>query len=51
MLKDIKRILISEEQIQSRIDELANQISNDYSDDESLLLVSILRGAFIFTAD
>ena len=51
MLKELERILISEKQIEYRVDELANQISNDYSDDESLLLVSILRGAFIFTAD
>lgn len=51
VVNDIERVLVSEEEITSRISELAAEISQDYSDVESLLLVSILRGAFIFTAD
>lgn len=50
-MNDLERVLVSEEEIASRISELADEISQDYSDVESLLLVSILRGAFIFTAD
>ncbi|GIS67532.1 MAG: hypothetical protein CM1200mP6_06000 [Anaerolineaceae bacterium] len=48
---DIERVLVSEEEISGRISELANEISQDYADADSLLFVSILRGAFIFTAD
>jgi hypoxanthine phosphoribosyltransferase len=48
---DLERVLVSEEEINSRISELADKISRDYSEVESLLLISILRGAFIFTAD
>lgn len=48
---DLSRILISPEQIQSRVTELAAQISHDYSGVERLYLVGILKGAFIFLAD
>ena len=48
---DIERVLVSEEEINGRISELSNEISQDYVDVDSLLIVSILRGAFIFTAD
>lgn len=48
---DIARVLVSEEAIQSRVRELADQLSNDYADVEQLFLVGILKGAFIFLAD
>lgn len=48
---NVSRVLLSTGQIQDRVGELARQISRDYSDGESLLLVGILRGAFIFLAD
>lgn len=44
-------ILISEDDIQARILELAAQISADYSDDDSLVMVGVLKGSFIFLAD
>lgn len=44
------RVLISAEQIQERILELAAQIEADYPDGP-LYLISILKGAFIFVAD
>jgi hypoxanthine phosphoribosyltransferase len=37
--------------IQARVKELADQISSDFSGVESLYLVGILKGAFIFLAD
>lgn len=43
-------VVLSEEQIQSRIKELAAQIYKDYQD-KNPLLVCILRGGFIFTSD
>ena len=48
---DIERILIDAATIQHRIDELAAQIDADYADVDELLLVGILKGAFIFMAD
>ena len=47
---DIARVLISEEQIQRRISELAAQITEDYRDKEPIL-VCILKGAVLFYAD
>ena len=41
---------ISAEQIQTRIEELAREISQDYAHTE-LHLVGVLKGAFIFLAD
>jgi hypoxanthine phosphoribosyltransferase len=43
-------VLISEEEISHRIDQLAAQISRDYAGRE-LLLVCVLKGAWIFMAD
>ena len=48
---DVSRILVSTDQIQDRVGDLARQISRDYAKAETLLLVGILRGAFIFLAD
>jgi len=48
---DLERVLISAEAIQSRVKELANQISQDFKGVDSLYLVGILKGAFIFLAD
>ena len=44
-------VLISEEEIQTRVAELATQISADYGDADELVLVGVLKGAFIFLAD
>jgi hypoxanthine phosphoribosyltransferase len=50
MLADGSRILISAEQIQARVREMAGAIEADYGDGP-LYLVSILKGSFIFVAD
>ncbi len=44
-------VLISEQDIAARVDELAAQISSDYADEGELVLVGVLKGAFIFLAD
>ncbi len=49
--KDIEKILVSTDQIQQRVSELAKQISADYSDVRQIFLIGILKGAFIFLAD
>jgi hypoxanthine phosphoribosyltransferase len=48
---DLARILISAEAIEARVKELAGEISQDFKGVESLYLVGILKGAFIFLAD
>ena len=50
MWTPVERTLLSEDQIARRVDELAATISADYRDQE-VLLVGVLRGAFIFLAD
>ena len=44
-------VLISEEEIRDRVDELAAKISADYADEEEIVLIGVLKGAFIFLAD
>ena len=44
-------ILISEADILRRVEELADQISKDYADAGELILVGVLKGAFMFLAD
>ena len=48
---DIARILISEEDIQNRVAELAAEIDKEYQDNGQIVLIGILKGAFIFMAD
>ena len=47
---DIERVLISSEEIQGKLAEMGEQISADY-DGSSLLLVGVLKGAFVVMAD
>ena len=44
-------VLISEKEIQVRVAELAAQISEDYADAGELVMVGVLKGAFVFLAD
>ena len=48
---DLSRVVVSTDQIQSRVKELADQISADFTGGEPLYIVGILKGAFIFLAD
>jgi hypoxanthine phosphoribosyltransferase len=48
---DLKSVLIDADTIERRVNELARQIDNDYKDKGDLLIVGVLKGAFIFTAD
>lgn len=45
-----KSVLYSKEDIRKRVEELALQISRDY-EGKDLLLIGVLKGAFIFMAD
>jgi hypoxanthine phosphoribosyltransferase len=49
---DIDHVIISEAQIREKTAELAKQVSADYADvDSGLLLVCVLKGAVMFMAD
>ena len=47
---DIEQVLISSEQIQAKLQELAEQIDADYAEG-GVLLIGVLKGAFIVMAD
>ncbi|GAA1753905.1 hypoxanthine phosphoribosyltransferase [Luedemannella helvata] len=48
---DIERVVVSDEEISAKIDELARQVAADYADVDSVLLVCVLKGAVMFMAD
>ena len=48
--EDIEQVLITSEQIQEKIAHLAKQITDDYRD-RDLLLIGVLKGAFVFMSD
>ena len=48
---DLSRVIISADQIQIRVEELADKINQDFAGVEHLYMVGILKGAFIFLAD
>lgn len=51
---DIKSVLLTREQIQTRVAELGEQIASDYRDlagDQDLLLITVLKGAVLFVTD
>ena len=50
MLQNISRVLVSEEQIQSRVKELAAEISADYAGKDPIF-VGVLKGVVMFYAD
>jgi hypoxanthine phosphoribosyltransferase len=47
---DIERVIITEEELQSRLKKLASEIESDYQNEE-LLLVGVLKGAVMVMAD
>ena len=48
--KDIERILITADEIQDKISELAKEVTEEYRG-KDLLLVGVLKGAFVFMSD
>ncbi len=49
--KDEIKVLISQEELAKRIQELGAQITRDYSDQPDLVIVGVLKGSFMFVAD
>ncbi len=50
MDEDILKVLVTEEQLKAKVQELGEQITRDY-EGKNLLLVSILKGSVVFMAD
>jgi hypoxanthine phosphoribosyltransferase len=48
---DIERVVVTEDQIRDKIEQLAKQVATDYHGISSVLLVGVLKGAFVFMAD
>ena len=48
--QDIERVLFSEEELDRRVSEIAAEINRDYAGKEPML-ISVLRGSFVFMAD
>lgn len=51
MEQDIEQVLFTEEQLRSRVQALGAEITRDFQGKDKLLLLSILRGSYIFMAD
>lgn len=45
------KVMYSEEELQKRIQELAEQIDKDYEGKEDIIVISVLKGAIFFTVD
>ena len=50
MEKDIKQVLLTEEQIQARIKELGKILTEEY-EDKNPVVVGVLKGVVVFYAD
>jgi hypoxanthine phosphoribosyltransferase len=50
MKRDIKHILVSEEEISKKVDEIGKQITENYQG-KDLILVGVLKGANVFMSD
>ena len=50
MLDDVKKVLIDEETLQKRVNELGKQITEDYRD-KDLFMICILKGGVVFASD
>jgi hypoxanthine phosphoribosyltransferase len=47
----LRRVVYSEEDIQTRVREMGHSISETYGPDDELLVLGLLKGSFIFLAD
>ena len=49
--RQLRRVLFTEAEIHARVDALGREISDAYGPDDDLLVLSLLKGSFIFVAD
>lgn len=50
MKEDIKKVLITEEEIKAKVEELGKTLTKDYKD-KNPLVICVLRGAVMFLSD
>ena len=50
MLENVKEVLVTEQQIEAKVEELAAEISGDF-EGKKLLVIGVLKGANVFVAD
>ena len=50
MIKDIERVLLSQEEIQAKVAEIGKRITEDFTDKDPIF-IGVLKGCFIFMAD
>ena len=51
LLDHIARVLIDPETLRSRVHELANEVQADYEDVDEVVLLCVLKGAYMFLSD
>ena len=49
--KNVERVYISAEEIQERVTQLGQEISEFYPADEEIVVIGVLNGSFCFMAD
>ena len=49
--KDIQEVLFSQQQLEERVDQIAQEICPRLSAGKEIVLISVLRGSFVFMAD
>ncbi|ANO33652.1 hypoxanthine phosphoribosyltransferase [Vibrio breoganii] len=50
-MKHTVEVMISEQEVQERVQQLGASINEHYKDSEELVMVGLLRGSFVFMAD
>lgn len=51
MNQDIQEILFTQEQIDARVAELANQIERDFQNTDDLVMIAVLKGGVVLATD
>ncbi len=49
--RPLRRVVFEEEEIAARVEAMGREIAGDYPEGESLLVLGLLKGSFIFMAD
>ncbi|MFH1765095.1 MAG: hypoxanthine phosphoribosyltransferase [Gemmatimonadota bacterium] len=49
--RELTRVVYTREEIQQRVNEMAEEISDAYGPDDQILVLGLLKGSFIFLAD
>ena len=50
-MKHTVEVMISEQEVQAKVEQLGKAITEHYANSENLVMVGLLRGSFIFMAD